>query len=216
MNQQYRPEDITVGVRAVPNRGAPWERSRRTIESSDIGTRYVRYVQPSNQTRREAYLSFMDWMAAVPTPLVLMLEDDALVNRHILHNLATWPAVHEPRFGAGWCMTPGGRRNIHDYIYRRNRTRWHDREYQHASVGVLLRAPDVPMLRARMVAWYEGRPGDLAHADMALSSAVWRTGRRIALHSPSLVEHPLGPSTLGHPHTIHDTTRGHFSATYRR
>jgi len=32
---------------------------------------------------------------------VLRLEDDVIVNRHILHNVKTWPALDEPQFGMG-------------------------------------------------------------------------------------------------------------------
>lgn len=210
---------VTVVVQGAPGRERAWGRSRTSIERSDIGTEYERLVHPEGLTGMQYFLSVLRRMAEAPTPLVLRLEDDALVNTYIRHNCGTWGAVRDARFGAGWLLTPGGV-PILDYIYQRHADRserWWDREHLHASVGVLLRTETIPALVGHIEAHPRPPNGRSIGQDMALSSAVYHAGKRIALHSPSLVEHPVGQSSLGHwAHPRHDTSNGTFRPAWRR
>jgi hypothetical protein len=94
---------------------------RRTLESleqSDAASKYELLVAPmtpherlgefvwqSVQERARALCARTD---PEETALLLRLEDDVIVNRHLLHNVATWPAVSEPDFVFGTLFTADG------------------------------------------------------------------------------------------------------------
>lgn len=171
---------ITTFIQCVPDR-PKWPVTRASIEASDIGTAYQRSLQPPDLTPREHFLRLLRRMADVRTPLVLRLEDDALVNRHILHNVRTWLALDDPRFGAGWLFCP---------LDRPYGGLW-DRSELHGSVGVVLRTEDIPRLIPRVERWFDEHERRLSQ-DIALSRAVWLSGKRLFLHRPALVDHQAG------------------------
>lgn len=171
---------ITTFVQSMPDR-PKWALTKKSIEASDIGIDYRRSVQPVNLTARQHFVQLLHWMADAKTPYVLRLEDDALVNRHILANLAAWPDRHDPRFGAGWLFCP---------LDRPYGGLW-DRSELHGSVGVLLPTADIPHLIPRVERWFETHERKLSQ-DIALSRAVWLSGKRLFLHRPALVDHQTG------------------------
>ncbi len=196
---------ITVIIQAVQGRGEVWERSKRSIEASDIGQSYERMINPPSLPPRSHFLNIMGKLAESKTDLVLRLEDDAVVNKHILYNCLSWPEVHETDFGAGWLFAPGT-----------SSGRWDSPEL-HGSVGVLMKREDLKHLIPRCVRWFKANDRRLSQ-DIALSRAVWMSGKRIYIHDPPLVEHPIDtPSTLNHKHTVGgSTTMGNFNAEWRR
>jgi hypothetical protein len=197
--------DVTVIVQTVPNRGVAWDQSRASIEASDIGTHYECREHPPGTRMMEFFLSVMEECARAPTPWVLRLEDDAICNRFILHNLMTWNAIHDPRFGAGWAFAPGGQ--IGWYVHSPR---------LHGSLGVLFRTSMVPSILTAMRRVY-ARLCDDHGQDMVISGAVWELGKHVVIHSPSLIEHPIGQSVLKHEtHPVHDTSNGRFDIDYRR
>ena len=209
--------DVTVLVMAAPNRGGVAERCRASIEASDIGRSYEWHEHPAGLTVLEHFRAIMARAVTAESRLVLFLEDDALVNRHIVHNLTTWPDVDDARFGVGWLIHSG---DILDYIYKgraNGRGRWLRRPYLHISAGLLFRTADLPELLTHVYAWQNQRAGTLAHTDLAVSHGVWDMGRQICVHAPSLIEHQIQDSKLGNRHHWkHDTSNGTFRREWRR
>jgi len=195
---------ITVLVQGVPGRQA-WPRSRASIEASDIGSNYSLLLHPPGVTIAEHFLAVLRCALSAPSELVLRLEDDAIVNQHVVHNLWTWAAWQRDDFGAGWAFCPVS-----------SSSRWPSRDL-HGSVGVLLKKSALPKIIERCEAQIHSEPSRIDQ-DLVLSRAVRDAGLYIYLHHPSLVEHPIDvPSSLGHVHTRQaGTTSGRFSAQWRR
>ena len=213
--------DVTVLVMAAPNRGIVGERCRESIELSDIGKRYEWHEHPNGRTVLEHYREIMGRARAASTKLVMFLEDDAIVGRHILHNVRTWPEVDDPRFGVGWLMNPGGvefRDLMEVYEGKESHTEWLRRERLHISAGLLFRTADLPELLTHVYAWQDEHDSSVPHTDLAVSGGVWRMGRHICMHAtPSLVEHQIEDSKLGHGHHPSlSTSRGTFRLKWRR
>jgi hypothetical protein len=75
---------------------------RDSIDASDIEHCEVSCQPPTTNN----YLKMLHWLtllnaSAERLPYVLRLEDDVVVNRHILYNLCTWSALRDPDFGMG-------------------------------------------------------------------------------------------------------------------
>jgi len=206
-------ELLTVVIQAMPGRPA-LQKTLASIRESDLPEPTILY-QPPDLTPVEFFLSVLDWMAAAPTELVLRLEDDVLVNRHILHNIQTWEAVHDPRFGLGWLYDPGGStRTVHDVMYHRaSEDRWHSGPL-HGAQAVLAWTRDMPTVR-RQAGEYTAVHGLVF--DVALAAPLPLLGKAVCIHAPSLAEHQFGQSTLGnYQHYIYDTSNGTFDLDWRR
>jgi hypothetical protein len=83
-----------------------------SIDASDIGVDYEVLESPMWcdtpwQECEAWYVETMRRLAAEPfidgrpADLILRLEDDVIVNRHIIHNCRTWSAVRKPNFALG-------------------------------------------------------------------------------------------------------------------
>jgi hypothetical protein len=208
---------VSVFVQCPPKLRDGFERCRASIEASDIGTQYVCAMQQSGSSVFEHFLTLLDAMADADTELVVRLEDDVDVNVHFMHNAATWPALHDPRFGVGWLFDPAGRTfTAHD----RSRGRPPSREIWECnhlaySLAVVMWRRDVPAVRKSCAHWYEKHGGDAQ--DIALSVAPSSFGRSVVVHAPSLVEHMIDMgSTLRHPHSVYATSRGTFLREWKR
>ena len=196
-----------------------WDTTRASIEASDIAENYRRVVHPPKLTLQEFVLRFLDVMyEESDAEFVLRLEDDIEVNRHILHNVRSWPALSDPRFGIGWVFDPGGEyseRSIIDRIYNQLGTdgwRW---GIVPRSFGVVFRRSELPAIRKYMQGWFPGNRPD--YYDLAYGLAASTLGKHVCVHSPSLVEHdPTLPSTLGHSTDNHDSSGGTFRLEWRR
>lgn len=188
----------------MPGRQA-WPRSRSSIEASDVGANYSLLLHPPGLTIGEHFLAVLRCALEAPSELVLRIEDDAIVNQHLVHNLWTWPAWRRDDFGAGWAFCPVA-----------SSGRWANRDL-HGSVGVLLKKSALPKIIERCESQLRASPGRIDQ-DLVLSRAVRDAGLYVHLHHPSLVEHPIDePSSLGHVHTrVAGTTSGRFSKTWRR
>jgi hypothetical protein len=196
---------IAVVVQACPAPGRPgWPEVQASIEASDIGKNYQLCFQPPELTIRQHFVASMQQGAAVGADLVLRLEDDIDVSRHILHNLGTWPLIDDPSFGLGWAFDPGGAGySTYDRKWRHTPTksRWETKLIAY-SQAVLCWTRDVPELLLHCERWFAEHPKSPCEQDLALSNAaIHGLGRRIAVHSPSLVEHRLELSSqLDHAH----------------
>jgi len=171
-------------------RGATME----SVAASDVGDRMEVMRQPTGCHRDDFYMQTLhdlahrddiDWM--------LRLEDDVLVNRHLLHNVCRWNAVHHPLFGAGWLSVTGGivadRRNC------KRRGPHLTREYHGCffAGGVLVRTSflrsALPVIdsRLRELGRKGGPLGSFAPGS-SVAYAAWESGKRVFFHyKPSLV-----------------------------
>lgn len=84
------------------------------IEASDIGTDYLRIHDDNDWPDfdalqvwwKEQWFSIAEQAKASGCRYVLRLEDDIVVNRHIRHNVLTWPALQQDDFGYGTLFCP--------------------------------------------------------------------------------------------------------------
>ena len=199
-----------------------FERCRASIEESDIGKNYEVVLQEPGVGLIEHFVGLLRRMGRAKTELALRLEDDVIVNRFIVHNLTTWPAVHQARFLIGWAFDPGGRGfTVHDRIYQRaaSSERWIDCEDVLYSQAILLRTCDAADVADACEKFWKIRP-DLpgAYQDLALSNVPRILGRgAVVIHAPSLTEHLIElPSQLEHRHDLHATSMGTFVADWKR
>lgn len=202
-----RKSDLFVVVQAMPGR-PELEITKRNLEESDIGSDYEVMEQGSHTEPRQHFLNVMRRMLDADTEYVLRLEDDCFkINRHIKHNLLTWPLLKDWKFGAGWAFRPQGLRPL---------TRlWH-RGPLHASLGTLFRRDMLPEIIKGCERYFEKDPAPLPQ-DIAISMAVYHMNKQCALHGPSLIENNCrAPSTLGHINAPHHTAGNHFNLIWRR
>lgn len=203
--------ELEVYVLAAPGRDEAHEQCYRSIEASDIGTEYVVCENPPGLPKRQHWRNTLLRAAEAKTQLVLVLEDDALVNKHIAYNALSWKWPHEPKFGAGWLYSPGGYCGGKDcWYFRRNRD-WY------GTIAVLYPPRLIPSIVESAWAWMEERGNDAW--DLAVAYAVMHgIGKDIRQHGPSLAEHLFrAPSSVGHRHnwSFH-TSRGTFRPEWRR
>lgn len=195
--------DLAVFVQHVPGRPA-WDHMRTCLEESDVGKKYSLHHQPPGMPIRENFLHLLRRMSRAETPYVLRLEDDcSAINRHIVHNLLSWPALHDHRFGVGWGIRLGGGRRLGD--------RWHN-GVLHASLCTLFLTSDLPEIIRLVERGNEPQ-------DLALTRAVFDMGKQVCIHGPSLVENNIHvPSVVGSVgHTPRDhTSCGTFDLNWRR
>lgn len=196
--------NVSTYVQSVPNR-PQWPETLKSIRASDVGTDFYRSVQPRHLSARDHFLDLLRRMARDSADLVLRLEDDCVVNKSILHNVATCPHWRDHRCGALWLFCPLDR--PYDGLW--------DRSELHGSVGVALRPRDIPHLIPRVRRWFEENNRPLSQ-DIALSRAVWLSGKRVFLHQPALVDHQEGPSAVGNDDNPAVRVGAGFDGEWRR
>lgn len=190
-----------VYVFAAPGRPLAHELSFASLRASDIGEAFTVLENPPGLKPAEHWRAVHERAAKASSELVLVLEDDVLVNTHILHNVATWRYPHDRNFGAGWLYSPGG--------YAQKDV-WYTGDWEwHGTCGVLYRTERLPFLIEH--AWKRiqaGRPWDCA-----MAHACHLEGKKIRVHYPALVEHLHElPSAIGNP----AGGRRHSGGTYKQ
>lgn len=200
------PRSVSVVVFASAAR-ATHELCFASLDESDVGP-YVVSRHPAELTAKEHWRATHELAARASSELVVVLEDDCLVNRHLAWNVGTWRWPHDADFGAGWLYNPGG--GAKSDVWYRGPKEWH------GTVGVVYRTEELPGIIER--AWaliQDGQAWDIAVA----AAAHWSPtrGKRLRIHFPALVEHlDEFPSVVGsHPSGLR-TTRGTFDAEWRR
>lgn len=197
---------MEVVVFAAPGRTLAHERTFASIEASDIGRNYEVSMHPAGMDKNEHWRRTHELAASAKSEFVLVLEDDVLVNRFILENIASWGWKHNTDFGAGWVYKPGG--------YCGNRDVWYSGKRPWAMTpGVVYKTSDLPRLIEIAMGVMRTMPWDCAMAWAATDG-----GRRIRVHAPSLIEHQNDvPSVLGNPsQSPLRTSRGTFEEEWRR
>lgn len=199
-----------------------FEKCKASIEASDIGTDYELVMQGAHVDLIDHFIGMLRHMAQADSELVLRLEDDVAVNRFIVHNLTTWPAVKKQRFLLGWAFDPGGAAmTVHDRMYQRpaSRERWIDSGDILYAQAVLMKTRDVPEIADACREFWRQRP-ELpgSYMDLALANVPRILGRgAVVVHAPSLTEHLLQlPSQLEHRHDLHATSMGTFLKDWKR
>jgi GR25 family glycosyltransferase involved in LPS biosynthesis len=180
-------------------------RTVASIESSDIGQKYI--VLTDNKERvfpkdygdlQSTWHSFwQEMIVAAKTrncQYILRLEDDVIVNQHIMHNLRTWPALKHPRFGYGTLFCPNYWLNHPQHFKRdpdddnliRNLVDVEGGQGQIVKTETIGRILEgVPLARAQKGF---SRPEHPPSFDWAMARSAWNMGLRVFVHKPSLVD----------------------------
>jgi hypothetical protein len=214
---------IAVVVQAARTARVTWKPARQSIEASDIGKNYEWIENPPGMRPKDFFIELLKHCATLDAEWIVRLEDDCLVNRHLIHNVTHWEALAEPDFGVGWLFVPKGHSRTadsaptqHDRMHRNHKSLRAHRGVLHGSIGVVIRRTDIPWIIEAVTAWNK-RNGDPAGFDISLSDAIdQRPGKTLYLHQPPLVEHQFGPSSLGHLEAERVSTGGKFSEDFRR
>jgi hypothetical protein len=199
-------ERIDVFVLATPGRTMAHEMCFPSIEESDIGTNYTVCKNPPGVGAKAHWKSTHERAASSDAEFVLILEDDVLVNRHILHNCRTWKWKHHRDFGAGWLFRPGGVWGLNDV--------WFPGHKWYCTQGVLYPTKLLPKLLRMAWATMQARGEPW---DVAISHSVWQAKKRIRIHGPTLVEHiVVAPSAIGNPIVNFRSSNSTFRSNWKR
>jgi hypothetical protein len=187
---------------------------RSSLEASDVGIEYTVMMHPPGHTVVEHFLAVLAAMRDADTDLVLRLEDDAVVNRHVRHNLTTWPAIHRPDFGAGWAMSPP--LSVLDWIYRKRVRNPSRKRLIPVCAAVMFWRRDMEWVIAGCERWFAHHGGNAM--DFAMSAAVHDEKKQNYLHDPCVADHRvLGiASTLSHTHKSSSTAAGAYNQNWKR
>lgn len=189
---QIDPSRVVVWVHTWHGRDRERNMTLRSLEESDVENGFEVMRQPPGVDRDVFYVETLaDLADREDVEWMLRVEDDAVVNRHLLYNACTWEAVNDPLFGAGWLSVTNDMLadQAHCGLVRGHRTR----EYHeaHFAGGVLMRTSILrellPSIEQRLGEGDPDRPGKRFAPGCALSNAVWRAGLRVFYHLPSIV-----------------------------
>jgi len=199
-----KPPTLEAFVWGIPGREPQHTLLRESLAASDVGEA-TWLLHPPGKTAWEHWEEAHRTAARSPADLVLLLEDDVILNRHLRHNVETWARLRDPEFAAGWLYNPGG--------YARQ-DQWYDGGVDWYGTCAVLIAPallsacvdEAKILRAGRRDW-----------DHCFSEAILRNGK-IGIHYPSLAEHlDELPSAVGNPPSPDvRTSRGTFDRDWRR
>jgi hypothetical protein len=193
-----RPEEIAVVVHTCPARRDKLEPLKKSLAESDA-TCVVWEEEPEGATNFEARLHYLDLLcrAARRAPYVLRLEDDIIVNKHLLHNLCTWPALRDEYFGMGLAF-------VNRLLYEEP----HNYDNHTNQYGVYRNPASTPWaqahffkslpLRSAVESYWQllyekrglgARCENMSLAfDWAITQAMGDRGYRVYLHQPSLAD----------------------------
>lgn len=188
---------IDVVIHTCPPRSEVLAKTVASVEASDIGSAYRVECEPPGAIHFEKRLHYLRLLAEASrrAEYVLRLEDDVEVNAHILHNLTTWPALHDDDFGAGLAfveqrlsgtLTRGGPSG--DFMRRPmdSRTPWAQAVLFRSDVLQQALPYYFPELAARGYVGDRLVEGSLAFDWAILGGIGAHLGRRIYAHYPSL------------------------------
>lgn len=184
---------IAVFLQTCPQRRTDRLPTIASIEQSDIGTDFTVLEHPEEQDLRTFFRHVLEAMADSGADYALRLEDDVVVNRHILHNFSNWSALDDPLFGAGWLFVPQAAlssqcRTSCGVKYRSVAEMW-------AALAVAIPVKYVPACLNEL-ARSEARSEKMTQ-DFPLSRGVWHMGKRCFFHEPSLAENRDPPTAFG-------------------
>lgn len=164
------------------------QRSLRSVSESDVGDIEI-CEQPPGVDRIDFYIQTLRRLRT-EAAFLLRLEDDILVNRHIIHNVLRWRGFDEPSFGAGWLSVPSNYaldtnhidRGPHGTLYR---------NYKEMNFGGGVIVPSARLDDALLLSvekHMKSMPANNFTPVRSLSNTMWWRGLRAYFHyPPSLV-----------------------------
>jgi hypothetical protein len=232
MLDRMNRNEIAVVVHTCPARRKQLEPLKTSLAQSDICLSLIDWAEEpkgsSNFEKRLHYLSLL-CRNARRAPYVLRLEDDIVVNRHIIHNLCTWPATRQPDFAVGLAFVnrllyePPQSGDMHrtesGLVYREPTSTPWAQAHLYDSSHLIRAAQRYFEELAEKCPDYYSEPHKVALAfDWAITRAVGRMGLRVYLHEPSLAQctevgdvRALGSVRVPMPHRSRD-----FDPEWRR
>lgn len=202
-------EDLFVWLQTTVRRDS--SKTRASIEASDIGNRYTTAIDtnfwkfPADYPKlqlwwEEHMLKMADLALANNCLWMLRLEDDIVVNKHIVHNVSSWPALNDPFFGIGTLFYPNYWERI-PWAFKKSKHSgeiFRDSKSVEGAQGQLIRADRVheliPLTRKARAQKLRNKPTDVSF-DWSISRAAFLLGHttygaplRTFVHEPSLVD----------------------------
>lgn len=209
-----------VFIQSCPQRASTLMETLASVEASDIGHDYEVLMHPPGLPLNDFFYAVLGEMAKAKTEYVIRLEDDALVNKHIVHNALSWPALQDPEFGGGWLFVPHGLMGPSWFsAHRMSKGEMYRTKFPlHSSVGYMFRTDTLPKIIEAMHAYDDDKRYNGGMMDFGVSLAIEKLGLRLYLHVPSLVEHNLKiPSAMEHKYDSGTATAGGlFKPEWRR
>lgn len=109
------PQDIYVWLQTTVRRDS--SKTLLSVRHSDIGENFEVVTDHIDRKFPDDYASLQTWWQnawglqiekakRLGRTHILRLEDDILVNEHILHNISRWSALQSPKFGIGVLFHP--------------------------------------------------------------------------------------------------------------
>ncbi len=212
--------DVTVFVQTCPQRREIVKATMASLERSDASGHIVVMEHPEGVEKCRFYRTILEAMAQSSSGHVIRCEDDIIVNRHLLHNYLTWPALRNPLFGCGWLYVSELAAQDRTAISRGELYRTSDLVFSSLCVGMPVEHARWCLDRFdRMTTRYgcaletcqnvagvrcshrkkEGSPRRRGYfgQDGSISLTMFERGRRVFFHRPALAENRLVPSTHG-------------------
>lgn len=186
-------------VHTCPQRAGFRVQTLESVAASDIGKSFTMICHAPGLTKQQILqwwegelLRLCDEAEREGQKYLLRIEDDVVVNRYILHNVCSWPALVEPKFGMGtlflWDLLERdvgclARSPFTNSLYR-HKHECPGSQCQLIPVALLkLIVPEFSAMRERY--WRLARGFAM---DGAPSAALWHRGFRVYIHEPSLVD----------------------------
>lgn len=200
------PSRVLVWLHTWHGRDGLRDATVASVEASDAKNRFEIMRQPEGADRDDYYMRVLSDLAnRADIDWMLRIEDDALVNRHLLHNVCRWKAINDPLFGAGWLSVTDDLLADHTHCGTRNGFRTREYKECHFAGGVLMRTAllkrAIPMVEERL-------PGLRFAPGCGISNAVWRADKRVFFHTPAIVFIDMGVPTY------HGPTRSRWKQPY--
>jgi hypothetical protein len=157
-----------------------------SIRESDVDEASVVTQQP-HQDKQQNLVAALTMLTLSDKEWGLRLEDDVIVNRHLLHNICAWDALTEPTFGAGWLYHSGALSTVRTAMGRTDRGNWfRDAPDLVGCLGVVFYVPMIPFIVMGLRRFWKATDGA---QDKSMTRAVWSRSLRVFVHEPPLVEH---------------------------
>ena len=142
MTKQYiDPSKIYVWVHTWWKRDDVRKATLASLDTSDAAGLYHVHRQDESHCKVHFFIHTMRTICAMEDyDWILRLEDDTLVNKHLIHNVCTWPVPHvEPKFGMGFLSVsnPVLKDTPHIAYGEKLKTPWRNYKAMHFGGGIL-------------------------------------------------------------------------------
>ena len=213
-------DDVQVYVHTCPARRDTVGATLASLDASDAAGRYIVIEHPDGVPAQQFYVDALRQAVASGKRWVVRIEDDAEVNKHLLHNVLSWAALRDPAFGMGFLSNANNwtpRFEIDDLGCYRALS-----EDVSAAIGQVWRADFVPEFVAALRAGTqhaEALAAGRINYDNAMSKACGAIDRNVYVHFPALVRENEGGrehSTWGNRGPNRHPMQPDFAPTWKR